>query len=556
MTRTFGARDHAVGFVLAAIYVAVLLLSSRNLGMSRDEGFYVVAAERYAEWFRILSDDRARAFETETIDRIWNYNSEHPPLSKALFALSYIAQEKWHVFPQQSMAYRFPAMVMAGLLLWLLYVFGARAHSRTAGLFAAAAYALLPQPFYHAHLDCFDIPITFFLTLVTYAYWRALESKAWIPVLGLVYGLALATKHNAWIIPGVFAIHFVYTFVRERRARKNGQAKSVMLIPWWLLSMAVLGPLVFLGSWPWLWHDTAERIRNYVAFHTNHVHYNFEYLGTTYFEPPFPMHVAWLSTLFTVPLVTLSLATLGMVWRGLALLPRRWTAWAGALATDRRETDLLWLGCVLAPLVVISIPGTPIFGGTKHWYPGFPFFALFGGVAFAELAKHVAALRPSWSRAKEIVTASGFVITMLPALLETAHSHPFGLSFYTPIAGGVPGAADLGMNRQFWGFTTGSLVDYFKREMPNGGSVWICDTTWDAWHMLQRDGRLPENIRVAGDILSADYAIVHHEAHFNEVDYEIWQAYGHVSPDYVLTFDGVPIVSVYKRVPRSRLLQR
>lgn len=556
MTRPVGMRDHAIGFALAAIYVAVLLLSSRNLGMSRDEGFYVVAAERYAEWFRILSDDSSRAFETETIDRIWNYNNEHPPLSKALFALSYIAQEKWQIFSQQSMAYRFPAMAMAGLLLWLLYIFGARAHSRTAGLFAAAAYALLPQPFYHAHLACFDIPITFFLTLVTYAYWRALESKLWIPILGVVYGLALATKHNAWIIPGVFVIHFVYTFVRERRARKAGHAKSVMLVPWWLLSMATIGPLLFLGTWPWLWHDTSARIQNYVAFHTNHVHYNFEYLGTTYFQPPFPMHVAWLSTLFTVPLVTLLLAVIGMGWRSLVILPRRLTSWAGPLIADRRETDLLWLGCAMAPLVVITMPGTPIFGGTKHWYPAFPFFALFGGVALSELLKHVIALRPSLTRFKEVITASGLVLTLLPALLETVHSHPFGLSFYTPIAGGVPGAADLGMNRQFWGFTTGSLVDYFAREMPRGGSVWICDTTWDAWRMLQRDGRLPENIRAAGDILSADYAIVHHEAHFNEVDYEIWQAYGHVSPDYVLTFDGVPIVSVYKRAARTPAPQR
>lgn len=547
MSRPLKARDHAIGFVLCAIYVAVLLVSSRNLGMSRDEGFYVVAAERYAEWFRILGEDRARAFETGTIDRIWNYNSEHPSLAKSLFALSYIAQEKWHVFPQQSMAYRFPAMVMAGLLLWLLYIFGARAHSRQAGLFAALAYALLPQPFYHAHLACFDIPITFFLTLVTYAYWRSLESKKWLPILGLTYGLALATKHNAWITPGVFLVHYVFTWVGERRARKRGEPAIVSLIPWWLIAMAIMGPPIFIGSWPWLWHETSERIQGYVAFHTNHVHYNFDYLGTTYFQPPFPMHVAWLSTLFTVPFVTLLLAVIGIVLGARTLVPRRFASMVSRAFADRRHTDLLWLGCAFAPLVVISLPGTPIFGGTKHWYPAFPFMCLFAGVALVEILRRVGEHLPKKPAVTQALTVSSFVLLLAPALVETAHSHPFGLSFYAPIAGGTPGGADLGMNRQFWGFTTGSLVDYFKREMPNGGSVWICDTTWDAWRMLQRDGRLPENIRPAGDIVSADYAIVHHEQHFNEVDYEIWMSYGHVAPDYVLTYDGVPIISVYKR---------
>jgi hypothetical protein len=33
----------------------------------------------------------------------------------------------------------------------------------------------------------------------------------------------------------------------------------------------------------------------------------------------------------------------------------------------------------------------------------------------------------------------------------------------------------------------------------------------------------------------------------NEIDYAIWAAYGTTSPAYVLTHDGVPIVSVYKR---------
>ena len=44
-----------------------------------------------------------------------------------------------------------------------------------------------------------------------------------------------------------------------------------------------------------------------------------------------------------------------------------------------------------------------------------------------------------------------------------------------------------------------------------------------------------------------EFAIVHHELHMNEVDYQIWTAFQSPAVAYVLTHDGVPIVSVYRR---------
>jgi hypothetical protein len=140
---------------------------------------------------------------------------------------------------------------------------------------------------------------------------------------------------------------------------------------------------------------------------------------------------------------------------------------------------------------------------------------------------------------------------LLPAAVETAHSHPFALSYYTPLAGGVPGAAEKGMNRQFWGFTTRSLVPYLLEAMPQGGNLYVCDTIYSAFQMLIRDGHLPPSFHATPDIAHADYALVHHEKHFAEVDQQIWTTYHSVQPAHVLLFDGVPIISVYKN-PRHK----
>jgi hypothetical protein len=113
--------------------------------------------------------------------------------------------------------------------------------------------------------------------------------------------------------------------------------------------------------------------------------------------------------------------------------------------------------------------------------------------------------------------------------------------------GGAPGAADVGLNRQFWGFTTGSLVPWFNEHAPQGAGVYIHDTTYESWDMLQRDGYLREDLRPVWQVGEGRYAIVHHELHMNEVDYQIWQAYQSPATVEVLTYDGVPIVSVYER---------
>jgi hypothetical protein len=175
--------------------------------------------------------------------------------------------------------------------------------------------------------------------------------------------------------------------------------------------------------------------------------------------------------------------------------------------------------------------------------------ALFAGRGFVLLLAAVAERvhAPLQRRALQCLAGAWL---LAPAALETAHSHPFALSHYTVAAGGVPGAAELGMNRQFWGFTTRSLVPYLLRVLPNGGTLYICDTIYPAFELLIRDGHLPPSFRATGDIARADYALVHHEKHFAEVDHQIWTVYQTVRPDHVLLYDGVPIISVYKNPRR------
>jgi hypothetical protein len=453
-------------------------------------------------------------------------------------------------------------LASAALLMWI-YLFGARVFGRQAGAFAAVSFALLPRVFYHAHLNAFDMPIVLMVTCTVYCYWRSLTRPRWALLTGVAFGFALATKHNSWALPGIFAIHFTWMAWNERHYRREHPEAlpRVSLFPRWLFAMALLGPLIFVATWPWLWHEGLARFNEYASFHLRHDYYNMAYFGENYFRPPFPIAFPFVMTAFTVPLTILLLALLALGERLRNLIPRAWLGrlWPkGEHTPDRRATDVLLVGALFAPLVMIALPSTPIFGGTKHWFPAYPFLCLYAGCGFIRLtrvlrpitARLMAALGPL-ALSKESVRVAMAALLLSPSAIETIHSHPFGLSHYTYLAGGVPGAADRGMNRQFWGFTTGSVAPFLRESMPEGGTVYVCDTTFQSFGMMHRDGVLPRNIRPSADLARADYVLVHHEHHFAEVEFQAWVAFGTTEPAHVLSYDGVPIVTIYEN-PRHR----
>ena len=569
--------DGAIAVLLGAGYTTWLVRTVKDLGYARDEGFYFQAAAAYGRWFEQLVASPGAALERRAIDAAWGANHEHPALIKSLFALSStFLQKKWALFAMEGTSYRFPAMVLAGLAVAVIFLWGTEARGRVAGLAAAALFALMPRVFYQSHLACFDIPIVAIWTLGAYAYWRAVRHGGWRRALlaGVVFGLALDTKHNSWFLPIACTAHFLALMAWSRLARSRfgpllpratTDAPAARRAFYALAAMGLVGPLVLYALWPWIWHDTVARLRGYALFHLDHEYYNMEFLGKNYWIPPMPRGYAWLMTLGTVPGVTLLLFAIGLAVRGrpwvsgvVAHVRRRETdrAPSPGASVDATATDLLWIACLLMNYAAWLSPRTPIFGGTKHWMTAYPFLALFAGVGFDAVVRAARRQLFSWRRRAPILRTlaadPGLAAATLGALViaaplaETIGSHPWGLSAYTPLVGGAPGAASLGLNRTFWGYTTGAVAGYLDKAAPRGSSVYIHDTAGQSWDMLLRDKRIRRDIRGVWTIAGASYGLYHHEKHMLGQEYQNWIAFGTLRPAHIGGLDGVPVILVYE----------
>jgi hypothetical protein len=575
-------RDRLLCAALFLVTTLALQVASRDQGFTRDEGYYFDAAEqhvRYLEesWDGLLAGRPLAFADRRLIDRWLSYNSEHPPLMKTLFGLSWrflhrcdcpneaglhpIAYPRRHRtlgLLKQGQAMRLPAHLLTGALIAGVYLFGALALGRTAGFIGAVLTLLQPRLFFHSQLACFDAPVAAMIFLIVLAYLRfSLQPSVRSGLLfGVVLGLGLLTKHNTFFLPPVLWLHSLWTR-RERiaglKAMSAGErwkaVRDFIFAPW-MLYAALVAPAVYFALWPYLWPAPVTRFLGYVGFHLHHVHYNIEYLGRNYNRPPYPWHYVPVMTALTAPVTTLflfligSLSLLGGLFSRPLLQPRP-PLYPGVAVLI--VLSLVW------PMLLIMRPGTPIFGAEKHWLPSMPFLALLSGLGFAVVVAHCRELlfRRAAPRLAAVFAALLALVVATPALLEVYRSHPYGLSHYNALVGGPEGAADLGMNRQFWGYAVRGIFPTLNQTAKRGALIYFHDANWPLLQMSMKDGFLRRDLRDSGleepGVRAASLGLVIHEKHFNKYEYWLWDAFETTKPLTVLTHEGVPIVTLYKR---------
>jgi 4-amino-4-deoxy-L-arabinose transferase-like glycosyltransferase len=600
--------DKKVALALFVLTFLFLWATEKAIGFTRDESVYFAASDAIARWLRLVFQAPSQAFTDATLTQAFDFNHEHPLLMKTLFALSsMLFGDTLHLL-RPAAAYRFPAFAVAALIPVLLYLFGAKLYGRTAGLFAALCFFLAPRHFFNAHLACFDVPIASFWLLTVYTFWRAQTDRLYWLWCGLSFGVAMATKHNALFIPfvlGPFALYraalvsegkpearrwslgFVGLYVAaallfavlvgswgldgflQRFIFQSPQTLLILALfgstayVLWRLhavdeasfralapigAMGILGPSIFYLHWPYMWFHPVDRTAWYLNFHATHVHYAWFYLGTLLRKPPFPLEYVFVKTALTLPLSLVVAMAAGLFWNLARALLGGLKAFRAALPLPSWSETLVGANA-LASILIISHPEVPHFGGVKHWLPSMCFLALLAGERVAKGIQAFAGWRPKFGQAGRgfALPAFVFVVLLTPAALLTWHTRAYGTSSYGELAGGVPGAASLGMQRQFWSNNVTGVLPYINEHAPAGARLWLHEVNGLSFRDYQRNGMLRQDLRPAGGPGDADLAAYQYHQEFREQELNLWQAFGTQKPVYGLYIDETPQVMVYQR---------
>jgi hypothetical protein len=133
---------------------------------------------------------------------------------------------------------------------------------------------------------------------------------------------------------------------------------------------------------------------------------------------------------------------------------------------------------------------------------------------------------------------------LLPGVIISARVWPYGLGSYNELIGFARGAANVGMQRTFWGYEPREALPIVNARTRKGGRIHFGDTNMDDFRMYRRDRLLREDISFSNTVRGADVASVQPQGEFKQQWMDVWNEWRDRSPDVVLHAEGVPVCTI------------
>ncbi len=513
-----------IPLLLAGFYLFMLLYQAERVAITDDAQFYMDAAKNYAGYY---TDGwkKFTYFKKPFIDLHWSTNHEHPPFAKILMAAGYMVNQELKLVPE-SVSYRMGISFFAAITLLFIFSFVRRAFSFNAAIFASLFFIFLPRTFFHARVATLDFAVGGACFIFVYCYWRGLSSRFWAWMTGIAFGLALSTKLNAPFMVLPVLIH--YFWVKRKELRKHPLA--TIFAPQFL-SMALLSLPIFFALWPWLWHDTIVRFKEYVGFHVNHYGILMYYLGEVYSTPRPPWHAPFVMMVVTTPLITLICAVLGIYFT-------RWKK-----EHSKYNPMLLALLSATVSIAALMFLPAPYYSGVKLFQPFFPFLAVISGVGLytvldrAQLLPHRYRFAPFFF----------FFLPVILSMIDLKHDH---LSYYSELIGGTKGAQKYRFEQHYYDLFYYELAAFFNKDLKTFTSV-AFDPNGKEYPQTSRilkNSKLLTPKFLYSDDKNSPYFVLTHEYRWRDYPSHLlkhkWK-----KPYYIMRRQGVPILTIYKNEP-------
>lgn len=533
----------AVFVAVAALHLALLPAQ----GLTDDDDFYAPAASSYASWLGQLVTAPSQALTQTRIDAAFRPNHEHPPGAKLVMGITgAVLHDGLGVMGALDGARAgvalLAALLLAVLVLWLWEPLGP-----LTALAAPALLLSLPRFFFHSEVATLDVPVACAVVVVVVAFHRAEKSPGWALACGVLFGLALLVKLNAPF--AVFPCLLWTLALRWRGFSLSGGTVELPPIPRALVWMALLGPLLFLTLWPWLWFGTAERLGAYLAFHLRHYPILLFYEGEVWEEPFAPWHAPFVLGFGAMPVTVVALGLLG-AGRAAAALAR---ALRGADATGEapgvspadRLRALVLLQAAFA-IGIVAFLKVPKYGGEKLFMPFFPLWCVLAADGLALLGSALAVLAPRLPT--RLTAPMALALALAPGLWGTVKHHGgFALSYYGELVGGLRGAVARGYERSYYDVADKELARLLERE-ARGLSVHFEPNHKEyvrTYRWLADDGVIA-GVRLVKERARADLVVLTHERRWSSYPALLAELEA-LTPIAEKRIDGVPLWTVYRR---------
>jgi hypothetical protein len=481
----------------SGLFLGVVLLTGatvKDYGIAWDEPPYFHAADLHITWIldwgtNIEEGNFKQSLSDQNIKAAWRWNPyhvPHPPFSRIVSGLTKYVSSGWL---DKSSGYRIAPVLFFAILVTVMFLWMRALFCVATGLFSAFALVAIPNIFGFAHIAVTDLPLASMWFLTVFCFWKGLQDWKWSLACGLLWGLGLATKFPAILIP-IPLILWAHLFYRNRYANN-------------VFSMIFLGPLIMIATQPYLWHQSGLRVleflyeglsRGYRA-DANFPIYFFDQL---YFTHQLPWYYPFFLVGVTTPEPLVVLAAFSLV----------------SLLWVRESTSTVALFALNAFFILGLglLPGAVLHDGVRQMLPALPFLVATAGAGFYILGEWLFSLCRS-TRLQDVANLRvklmgvlGLLILFSP-VLDLYLCHPFQLSFYNRFVGGVRGAYQRGLELTYsMEAFTPEFVEAINAKLPQNSVINASFANF-MFDYYRREGHLRADITIS-DAESADYYIL------------------------------------------------
>lgn len=448
---------------LVALLAVLITLDPGREWPSTVEGPGITLDESFNAQMGVYLTNALAAFGPFVVDPgtaqeiFQSYNADHPPLGRLWLGVFHVLAHG--EFPGTQfhddfniLAARTGSAVAFALTVFVLGVLITKHWGRCAGTVAAVALIAMPRLFGHAHLAALETVLNLFWTLALAALLRILPARnssdqtivapdspphefppTWkqATIAGCLLGCVALTKIQFVLLPPIVVLWMLW----------HWRTKAIKPLLIW----SIVGAVVFVVGWPWLWLKVPDNLLQFLGRSTDRVTLKCFYFGQVYLDNDVPWHFPWVMFVVTLPLPWLFLGSLGIVTQR-----RHWL-------TDPRVS--LWLLALLAPLLLFSTR-VAVYDGDRLFLPSFVSWAALCGIggrcAWDWLQAHFR--RPCWA------LALGIAITVAPLI----SMRPYWLSYYSGLVGGLRGAQAMGFEVDYWSQAfSRSFWEHMSQHVPD-----------------------------------------------------------------------------------------
>jgi len=378
-----------------------------------------------------------------------NKDGGHPPLTDIFASIfNYLFFQKLR-FLNDIDSYHVYIILTASVLAATIFWWTKKRFGTFAGIIGVTALITYPLFLGESHFNLKDVPEATFYSLTLILFYEGVINRKLIYIIfsAIFFGFAWGTKFNILFSPVIFLSWLGLYYCSSNKTIRDG--KFLLIVA---LVLPLIATTIFFGSWPFLWIDPFSRFMQIVSYYkTIGINPSFDrafiFLGFNTYA------LQWI--LFTTPLVTLFLSTLGIVFAFLRGFK------------EKEKTALLVLFWLVVPIARVTMPNAGIYGGVRQIMEFVPAMAILAGIGARYIVtllqgsivlykkqlnnKTIQQLSPKTTLLALQVLS---ILMFVPITLKLISIHPNENVYFNPLIGGLRGAKER--NLPYWGNSFGN----------------------------------------------------------------------------------------------------